>query len=407
MPQPLLGWVVLKHVGEKKLGRRTPRQQTGSGTILVKEAGQVANPAGSVLFDYLRRPTAPEMPVVQAGSEALIIDESPAPDEHGLERAMSERAIPNWNDREGTPTLGPVSAAPETPRSFRGIGTELCGTLTRIDGPSAGRVVSLPAEQLTIGRSPRAELHLPEAGVSRKHARICCVNGAYVLEDLGSHNGTSVGGKRISVVQLRQGDLIRVGPSATLRFCWMDVHQRRLLEELYESSVRDPLTGAFNRRHFSERLEAEIAFAKRHHSELSLLLLDIDFFKKVNDQHGHLEGDRVLRELARICNRVLRAEDMFARFGGEEFAVLLRGVPLRGAARAGERLRIAIAENVSFGIPRVGVGVSIGCSTLDTHKAVSAAALIHVADQCLYEAKRTGRGRVVAEDGVSVTLDER
>jgi diguanylate cyclase (GGDEF)-like protein len=258
-------------------------------------------------------------------------------------------------------------------------------------------VLALRSEQLTIGRSPRADLHLAEEGVSRKHARIVWVGDAYMLEDLASQNGTFVWGKPVTAVQLRQGDLIRVGPVATLRFCWMDEHQKNLLEELYESSVRDPLTGAFNRRHFSERLEAELAYAKRHGADLSLLLLDIDYFKKINDQYGHLEGDRVLRELTRACHQGLRTEDMFARYGGEEFAILLRGVPLAGAARAAERLRIAIAELVFVGEPPLSVSISIGCASIACMPDATSGALIHIADQRLYEAKQAGRGRVVAE----------
>lgn len=358
---------------------------------------RVLDSKGSVLFDYVHRPTAPQMPAVKQTSGTLVLKERLPTDEPGLKRALSQHAMPAWNDRDGPPTQRPQSGPPELQSAPPSTSSELSGTLTRIDGPNAGRVLSLRTEQLTIGRSPRADLHLAEEGVSRKHARICWMDGAYVIEDLGSQNGTFVSGKPVTAVELRQGDLIRVGPIATLRFCWMDEHQKQLLEELYESSVRDPLTGAFNRRHFSERLEAELAYAKRHGSELSLLLLDIDYFKKINDQYGHLEGDHVLRELTRACHHALRTEDMFARYGGEEFAVLLRGVPLIGAVRAAERLRTAIAENVFVGSPRLSVSVSIGCASLGCAPDASAGGLIHVADQRLYEAKQAGRGRVVAE----------
>jgi two-component system, cell cycle response regulator len=351
---------------------------------------------GSVLFGYLNRPTAPQMRAVKP-SGTLVLSEGSASDEHEIKRALSLHDMPAWSDREGPATQRPDSAPPSMPSRVPESSAELTGTLTRIDGPNAGRVLSLRAEQITIGRSTRADLHLAEEGVSRKHARICWTDDAYVLEDLGSQNGTFVWGKAVTAAQLRQGDLIRVGPVATLRFCWMDEHQKNLLEELYESSVRDPLTGAFNRRHFAERLEAELAYAKRHSAELSLLLVDIDYFKKINDTYGHLEGDRVLRELTRACHQGLRTEDMFARYGGEEFAVLLRGVPLLGAARAAERLRIAIAEQVFVGKPPLSVSVSIGCASIACIEEGTSGALIHIADQRLYEAKQAGRGRVVAE----------
>jgi diguanylate cyclase (GGDEF)-like protein len=352
---------------------------------------------GSVLFGYLNRPTTPRMPAIRRPSGTLVLEQSSNANEHEIQQALSFHPKPSWSDRQGPPTQRPDSLPVPSPSPIPEGSAELSGTLTRIDGPSAGRVVSLRAEQLTIGRSPQADLHLADDGVSRKHARICWTEGAYVLEDLGSQNGTFLWGKPITAVQLRQGDLIRVGPVATLRFCWMDEHQKHLLEELYESSVRDPLTGAFNRRHFGERLEAELAYAKRHVAELSLLLLDIDYFKKINDQYGHLEGDRVLRALTHACNLSLRTEDVLARYGGEEFAVLLRGVPLDGAARAGERLRRAIAEQVFVGTPPLSVSVSVGCSSLACLKDTTTNALIHLADQRLYEAKQAGRGRVVAE----------
>jgi two-component system, cell cycle response regulator len=377
--------------------QKLPVPNTADSTAQLKAQAVESTPQQSVLFNYLSRPTAPQMPAVRPGSGTLVIQEQVPEDERGLKRALSLQEVPNWSDREGPPTQRPQSAPPEMPSVIPMGSSELSGTLTRIDGPNAGRVVALPASQLTIGRSPRADLHLAEEGVSRKHARICWVNGAYVLEDLGSHNGTLVSGAPASAVQLRQGDLIRIGPVATLRFCWMDDHQKNLLEELYESSVRDPLTGAFNRRHFAERLEAELAYAKRHAAQLSLLLLDIDYFKKINDQYGHLEGDRVLRELTRACHQGLRTEDMFARYGGEEFAVILRGVPLIGAVRAAERLRAAIAENVFVGEPRLSVSVSVGCASVGCIEEASAGGLIHIADQRLYEAKQAGRGRVVAD----------
>lgn len=383
---------------EKKKGSKKPKAPLAADSTSQLRALIVDPQApGSVLFNYLGRPTAPKMAAVKAPSGLMVLEEQGANDEKEIQQALSRHDMPSWNDKEAPPTQRPESTPPEMPSRMPEANIELTGTLTRIDGPNAGRVVALRSDQLTIGRSTRADLHLADEGVSRKHARICWTDGGYMLEDLGSHNGTFVWGKPISAVQLRQGDLVRIGPVATLRFCWMDEHQKNLIEDLYESSVRDPLTGAFNRRHFSERLEAELAYAKRHNTELSLLLLDIDYFKKINDQYGHLEGDRVLRELTRACLQGLRTEDMFARYGGEEFAVILRGVPLAGAARAAERLRIGIAEQVFVGTPPLSVSVSIGCASMEDVPDGSSGPLIHIADQRLYEAKQAGRGRVVAE----------
>src|SRR5262249_33550271 len=135
-----------------------------------------------------------------------------------------------------------------------------------------------------------------------------------------------------------------------------------LQQQLYESAVRDPLTRAYNRKHFAERLRAELAHATRHKTHLSLIILDIDYFKKVNDTHGHPAGDAVLRSIAAAIQKVIRVEDVFARIGGEEFALLARGIDGSNGALFAERLRkgierlsipwteITIPVTASFGV---------------------------------------------------------
>lgn len=353
----------------------------------------------SALFEYIGRPTKPEM-LAARPRRSNVGGSGATPDESAASRASSQPVRLISDDCEARPTLRPApaqAAAAIQPAETTGI----TGTLTRFDGPDAGRVTALRGLELTIGRSLQADLHLAEATVSRMHARVHWADGMWVLEDLESQNGTFVWGKPVSTVELRQGDLIRAGPIATLRFCWMDEHQQDLLERLYESSVCDALTGAFNRRHFAARLEAELAYARRHQVELSLLLLDVDHFKAINDGHGHAAGDRVLRDVTRTCQRRLRTEDTFARYGGEEFAVLLRGVPLRGAARAAERLREGIAARVIVGPPALPVSVSVGCASLACLENASGSELIRLADRRLYRAKQLGRGRVVADGELS------
>ncbi len=305
---------------------------------------------------------------------------------------LPKRPPPKWDDCDSLTAQIPVSVLPGAPRR-RLEEPQFTGTLIRMEGPSAGQVIAVPA-RMTIGRGKDVGCHFSEEGVSRVHAEVVRLGDEYRLRDLGSKNGTFVGDGAVRSHTLRHGDLIRIGPGVTLRFCLMDSHQRSLIAELYETSVRDPLTGAFNRRHFGERLEAELAYARRHRSELSLLILDIDYFKKVNDQYGHLEGDRVLRELSLVAARHLRAEDLFSRYGGEEFVVLLRGQPVIGAQRAAERLRVAIAKGVHFGAPPCPVSVSIGCASLAC--VPDGGSLLALADERLYEAKQSGRGRVVA-----------
>ena len=171
------------------------------------------------------------------------------------------------------------------------------------------------------------------------------------------------------------------------------------MQRLFDSSMRDPLTGADNRRHLDGRLVSEIAFAKRHSRPLSLLLFDIDFFKKVNDEYGHPAGDEVLKTIAATIRGQLRLEDALARYGGEEFAVVLRDTALSEANHVAERIRERIARtSIDVQGPMVAVTISAGCASLECCATTSTEELIGVADRRLYHAKRTGRNRVVSKE---------
>jgi diguanylate cyclase (GGDEF)-like protein len=268
--------------------------------------------------------------------------------------------------------------------------------LVRMDETHAGQVIPADCPDLRIGRHPTSALVIDDEGISRSHARIVRKGAAYVIEDLNSSNGTYVNGARVESVELLDGAMIQLGPRVRFRFSVVDEQQERLLRQLYESSVRDALTGVFNRGYFLERLAGELAYANRHGSDASLLLLDIDHFKKINDTFGHPGGDAVLRNFGATVRKVLRVEDIFARYGGEEFIVLLRGIAIEGAARAAERLRRAILVSpTDFGGQRIECTVSIGCASLSCSDR-SAQGLISTADRRLYAAKHAGRDRVIS-----------
>lgn len=172
---------------------------------------------------------------------------------------------------------------------------------------------------------------------------------------------------------------------------------RVMARELYESSVRDALTGAHNRRYFVEQLERDLAFCARHGTPVSLVALDADHFKQVNDTRGHAAGDAVLVGLVELLQANVRTEDVVARVGGEEFVVLLRGTPLAGAGVAAERIRRAIeAHQFEHDGQRFGVTVSVGCAVAVGPSSTDE--LQHRADQALYRAKRSGRNCVVLAD---------
>jgi two-component system cell cycle response regulator len=269
--------------------------------------------------------------------------------------------------------------------------------LVQLEGAQIGQVAVLHGAEWRVGRHQDSDLWLRDTGVSRHHARFAWVVDGYVLEDLSSANGTYVGGKPVTQHRMHDGDIVQFGSSAVFRYSVADAQQEAMLRQLYSASVTDTLTGAYNREHFDSRLAAEISFARRHRTQLSLLLLDLDHFKRVNDTYGHQAGDSVLKEVGKVISVDLRAEDVFARYGGEEFAILLRGIARDDARSAAERFRSKIeALRVVCDQQAIAVTVSIGCAALSCCDERTAEQIIAVADRRLYAAKRGGRNRVVA-----------
>ncbi|MBL8714759.1 MAG: GGDEF domain-containing protein [Myxococcales bacterium] len=268
--------------------------------------------------------------------------------------------------------------------------------LTMIAGPQLGVVVKLSGDEIVLGRAPESTCRVDSEGVSWRHARILRLGSIYAIEDLKSTNGTGVNDKRITSAPLSDGDRIQLGPSVLLRFNLWDDLEAGMQQQLYESAVKDPLTKAYNRKHFQERLEQEIGFAARHGAPLSLVIFDIDFFKKVNDTYGHAGGDAVLRAVSAGMLATIRAEDVFARIGGEEFVVLARAIDVHGAVAFAERVRAGIEQLV---IPwengRIPVTSSFGVAALDELPKPEGDALLALADKRLYAAKGSGRNRVV------------
>jgi len=270
--------------------------------------------------------------------------------------------------------------------------------LIRARGAQLGHVLKLGTQLHRIGRANECEVWLSDDGVSRKHATIAFENGTYTIEDTQSANGTFVGGQRVDRAVLRDGDLIQFGPQAVFRYSIADEGQEQLLRQLYEASVTDALTGANNREHFDSQLRMELSYARRHGTDCSLVMFDVDHFKRVNDTHGHPVGDEVLVEISKATRRLVRNEDVFARYGGEEFALILRGIALEGAKSVGERLRERIASlSVMTDQGPLVVTVSVGCASFVTTADQTAEALVQTADKRLYLAKHGGRNRVVAE----------
>ena len=294
----------------------------------------------------------------------------------------------SW-DEDTTATGVAEPADPTQPRARRAC-------LTVLTGAATGHIHKLQRGATLLGRAPQVEVKLPDEGVSRTHARVKVESSQMWLEDLDSRNGTFLNGIRITEpAVLKEGDKIQIGRTTVLRFSFHDELDESFHENLMSSALRDPLTKLFNKRYLMDRLDSELKFARRHETSLSLLMLDIDHFKQFNDTHGHLAGDAVLSNLASVLTRAVRNEDVVARFGGEELAVVLRSIPLDPAAALGERLRKTVEQTITVHQDHdLQATISVGVAGFPSTKAETVAQLIDAADQALYRAKHAGRNRV-------------
>jgi diguanylate cyclase (GGDEF)-like protein len=283
-----------------------------------------------------------------------------------------------------------VTAVSSVPRVTQ-RSDEAC--LVVIVGVDLGKRVPLGSDDVVLGRSETAHVVLDLENVSRTHACIRKSAAGYVLRDLDSTNGTYVNDERIHEHRLADGDQIQIG-RAILKFLTGGNVEAQYHAEIYRVMTLDGLTQVHNRRYFEEALARECARSKRYRHPFTLVMLDIDLFKGINDTHGHLAGDAVLRQVAQRVRGHVRTSDVVARIGGEEFAVILPGTELAGAIAYAEKLRQRIAdEPIPAGESTLRVTISLGVAQYDPTMDAPEA-LIQLADERLYDAKRSGRNRV-------------
>jgi diguanylate cyclase (GGDEF)-like protein len=264
-------------------------------------------------------------------------------------------------------------------------------------GSSVGEMYKITSEKTVIGRGQQADIQVIDEGISRRHAEIVHEGEHVVIRDLGSTNGTYCNGDKIGEHHLSDGDKIQVGSTTILKFTFHDSLDETFQRQMYESALRDGLTKIFNKKYFLDRLESEFAYAIRHRSPLSLVMFDIDHFKKINDSYGHLAGDYALSTLAKVVGDTIRQEDVFARYGGEEFAVICRGIDLGGAVAFGERIRRCVdAQAFNYNGIDIKVTVSVGVAAVPEVGMKEPMELVGSADDALYQAKRQGRNRVIS-----------
>ncbi len=257
-----------------------------------------------------------------------------------------------------------------------------------------GKRFMLDHNPTRVGRGADNHVVLDGDSVSRRHAHFEQRGTAWLVVDDGSTNGTYCNDEQISrEAVLKNGDRVKVGPTIFKFLSGADV-EAQYHEEIYRMTIMDGLTQIHNKRYLYEALEREIVRGRRHERHLAVLLFDIDHFKRINDMHGHLAGDFVLKEVARIIQSRIRRDEVFARYGGEEFVIVLPETGLSGALALAENLRQRVGSHgFVFQGERIPVTISMGCAQLAKDDK-AAADLIQRADEKLYEAKRGGRNRV-------------
>ena len=297
------------------------------------------------------------------------------------------------NDHPPPSRAAKTRAIEAAPRS-----TSRHGVFTVVSGIEAGRVLPLPSNAITtIGRAPECTFSFDDESLSREHAMVMFGAGEYILKDT-STNGSFVNDARMTTVAvLRDGDRVQLGSNTFLRFAFVDEQEEAALRRVYEAAILDGLTGVFNRKHLEERITAELASALASGEPLSVIMIDVDHFKRVNDTYGHLAGDAVLKHVAAVLGREMRREDVLARYGGEEFAIVARGMPAPDAVSLADRLRTTLgAEPIRFEAHEIRVTSSAGVASLACcGERRDREALLGTADRRLYEAKQGGRNRVI------------
>lgn len=282
--------------------------------------------------------------------------------------------------------------APERPVSMTNRGA--CMVHIYPTGPGMGSRYTLGDLPLVIGRGSDCDIRINDHSVSRRHARIQPGADGYYAVDLQSTNGTYVNDVPASMCRLKDGDYLRIG-NCIYRFLTGGNVEAEYHEEIYRLTIIDALTDIHNKRYFLEFLDRELARSSRYDRPLSLLMLDIDRFRVINEELGHLGGDFSLRELASRIKGNIRKEELFARFGGEEFAIVLPETGQEGAVNLAERLlRVVSQQPFQYEDRTYAVTISAGVTTTQGEKNITPPELIRRADDKLYQAKREGRNRV-------------
>lgn len=262
-----------------------------------------------------------------------------------------------------------------------------------------GKRFVLERQRSGIGREKINDIALSDGKVSKAHCEISVIRSARGIEqisivDLDSTNGTYVNGEPVVQATLKSGDKVQVG-GTVLQLSYSDEIEREYHAKLFDFAARDALTGLYNKRFIVNELENYCRIARRSGRAFSVILLDIDDFKDINDRFGHLAGDEYLKRLAALIRQTLRDQDLAGRVGGEEFLMVLPETGVEGAMQLGVRLRRAVEE---FVLPVKGrpVHTTISAGVCQYERSMrDVQELLDLADQALYEAKRSEKNKVM------------
>ncbi|MFA6568983.1 MAG: GGDEF domain-containing protein [Victivallales bacterium] len=266
--------------------------------------------------------------------------------------------------------------------------------LTVSIGRDMGMMVLLQGS-MSIGRSPESSIVLDDELVSWDHFRVINFNGHISLQDNNSRNGVFVDGEKVEHCELNVGSNIQIGDTVMKLELLSDL-EVEFRQSLYNRANVDLLTGAYNRHYFQENARQELSLSKRERTPLKIVMMDLDYFKNVNDKYGHLAGDYVLSKVANIIRNSIRDYDLLCRYGGEEFVLLLRGaISLGDTEELCERIRRQIEDRgFEYGGISIRLTISAGVCFQEDTQDLTLEDIIFKADKALYESKKCGRNRI-------------
>lgn len=301
--------------------------------------------------------------------------------------------IPEYPTIEASVSQSPLTLQKQEAQQRSQLSTP---KILRIHPVDAGaKLRSIESEHFVFGRNIDCDIVVDENLASRRHAKIICNGSNWFVVDLGSTNGTWVNEESVKARKLESGDRIRIG-RWIFKFFSGDNVEAHYHESVYQMMTQDALTGAWNKRYFTDVLEREIHRHRRVHQPLGLLMIDFDGFKAINDNHGHAIGDEILAEFGRRIDATIRTSEIFSRFGGDEFAVVLLNSDRDKTKRAAERLFQAVVGSpfvTSCG--EFVCAISGGFAVSAANGSMTADELLEAADQNLYHAKNAGRNQII------------